>query len=135
MLNTNQSLQEMKIIINDRRKIFAVQKEFSQIFPYLKLEFYAKPHQSVGASSQKIMQHPAKKIGECRTTHQSGNITITPNMMVLDLEQSFSDVYGLTVRILRKSGKTWLKTTVTGRWTLEAQNQQGEELSNPNNII
>lgn len=39
----------MKIAINDNRKIFAIQEEFNTAFPYLKLEFYSKPHKSQGA--------------------------------------------------------------------------------------
>lgn len=119
----------MRIIINDRRKIDAVQKEFSEMFPYLKLEFYAKPHQYGGAASQKLMQHQSKQIGEYRTIHNSGSITITPGMTVCDLEKYFSDVFGLKVHVLRKSGKAWLETTVTDGWTLDDQNKQGEELS------
>ena len=50
-------------------------------------------------------------------------------MTVVDLEQSFSDVFGLGVQIFRKSGKVWLETTVTDGWTLDEQNRQGEALS------
>lgn len=119
----------MKILINDHRKIFALQKEFSEMFPYLKLEFFGKPHKVGAPSSKKIMKHPSKTIGECRTIHNKGTLTITPNMIVADLEQNFSDVYGLSVQIFRKSGKAWLETTATDGWALEKQNKQGEELS------
>ena len=50
-------------------------------------------------------------------------------MSVKDLEQNFRDVYGLSVQILRKSGKVWLGTTVTDNWTLKEQNEQGQILS------
>ena len=120
---------KMKIIINDRRKIFAVQKEFSEMFPYLKIEFFGKPNKAGAASSNKLMKQAAKTLGECRTIHKSGTITITPKMTVADLEDNFNDVYGLSAIIFRKSGKIWLETTVTDKWTLEEQNIQGEELS------
>ncbi len=119
----------MKITINDQRKIFAIQEEFSQYFPYLKIEFFAKPHKPGGPSSKKIMKHPAKTLGECRTIHGSGTITITPNMTVADLEQNFQDVYGLSVQVFRKSGRAWLETTITDGWTLKEQSRQGEMLS------
>lgn len=119
----------MKIIINDHRKIFAIQKDFTKQFPYLKIEFFAKPHKIGGASSKKMMETSSKTLGECRTIHNAGIITITPQMKVADLEQNFMDVYGLSVQVFRKSGKIWLETTVTDTWTLEEQNQQGEELS------
>jgi hypothetical protein len=119
----------MKILINDRRKIHAIQEDFNQQFPYLKLEFFSKPHSIGGGSPKKIMKAPSKTLGECRTIHDSGTITITPQMTVADLEQNFKDVYGLSVQVFRKSGKVWLETTVTDSWTLEEQNRQGESLS------
>lgn len=119
----------MKITINDRRKIFAIQEEFNSVFPYLKLEFFSKPQKSGGAPAKSIMKHSSKTLGECRTIHTKGKITIIPTMTVADLEQSFSDVYGLGIQVLRKSGKAWLETTVTDGWTLEEQNRQGEALS------
>ena len=119
----------MQIVINDHRKIFAIQKEFSEVFPYLKLQFFSKPHTKGGASPKELMKHPAKPLGECRTIHNSGIITITPQMTVANLEQNFNDVYGLSVQVFRKSGNAWLETTVTDNWSLEKQNIQGEELS------
>lgn len=119
----------MNILINDHRKIFAIQKEFSKAFPYLKLEFFSKPHKVGAPSSKKIMKMPNKTIGQCRVIHNKGTLTILPSMTVADLEQAFSDVYGLSVQVFRKSGKVWLETTVTDNWTLEEQNKEGKALS------
>jgi hypothetical protein len=119
----------MKIRVNDRRKIFAIQADFNKMFPYLRIEFFVKPHEPGGASSKKIIKHPSKTLGECRTIHNSGALTITPGMTVTDLEQNFGSVYGLSVQVFRQSGKAWLETTLTEGWTLEEQNKQGEELS------
>lgn len=83
----------MEITINDQRKIFAVQKEFNEMFPYLILEFYSKPNKRGGSPSKKPMKHISKTIADCRTIHSSGNITIQPQMTVGELEQSFRDVY------------------------------------------
>ncbi len=119
----------MTITINDHRKIHAIQEEFTSVFPFLKLEFFSKPHTQGGASPKKLMKNSSHTLGECRTIHNNGNISITPQMTVNDLEQRFSDVYGLSVQVFRKSGSSWLETTVTDAWTLEEQNQQGESLS------
>lgn len=119
----------MKITINDQRKIYAIQEEFTQQFPYLKLEFFSKPHQAGGGSPKKIMESGSKTLGECRIIHNRGTLTIIPQMTVTDLESGFRDIYGLSVQVFRKSGKAWLETTVTDNWTLEEQNRQGESLS------
>jgi hypothetical protein len=119
----------MKIIINDQRKIHAIQEEFNKEFPYLKIEFFSKPHKPGGAGSPKLVKNGSKTIEDCRTIHNNGAVTITPHMTVNDLEQRFSDVYGLGIQVFRKSGKLWLETTVTDGWSLLEQNSQGEALS------
>lgn len=120
----------MKVTINDDRKISAIQETFNSAFPYLKIEFFSKPHKKGGGSAKKFMKSSSKTLGECRTVHKEGVITITPQMTVAEMEERFRDIYGLGVQVFRKSGTIWLETTVTDGWTLEDQNKQGEALSN-----
>ena len=119
----------MKITINDHRKIAAIREEFNTMFPYLNIEFFPKPHIQGGGSPKNSIVSHSKTLGQCRTIHNKGEITITPQMTVTDLEQNFADVYGLSVQVFRKSGNAWLETTVTDGWTLEKQNLEGEILS------
>ena len=119
----------MKLLINDHRKIFAIQEDFNKLFPFLKIEFFSKPPRIKAGSSGKLIKYSSKTLGECRIIHNKGKLTITPQMTVAELVQNFRDVYGLTVKIFRKSGNAFLETTVTGKWTLEEQNLHGEELS------
>ena len=118
----------MKIEITDHRKIYTVQKEFSQLFPFLKIEFYAKPNTSDGKSSSKLVRHAAKNLGSCRTIHTKGTITLSPNMTVNQLRSIFFERYGLTIKVSRMSGSEWINTDDTEQWTLEKQNRQGELL-------
>jgi|SRR6185312_11735893 len=119
----------MKIIINDRRKIHAIQEAFTEMFPYLKIEFYVKPSKPGAASPKKFMKSSSKTIGECRTVHSNGTMTILPQMRVADLEQGFSDTFGLSVQVFRKSGGNWIETSSTVNWTLADENRAGEEMS------
>ncbi|HEY1038677.1 MAG TPA: hypothetical protein VGF30_04690 [Bacteroidia bacterium] len=119
----------MKITINDKRKISAIQDKFVKIFPYLKLEFFSKAHKPGAGNPKKLLKDHSLTVGDCRSVHKDGQITIRPSMTVTDLEQRFSTLFGLGVQVFRKSGKVWLETTVTDDWTLEEQNRQGEELS------
>jgi hypothetical protein len=125
----------MEITINDHRKIFAVQNEFSEMFPSLKLEFYSKSNKGGGAPSSKLMKHISKTIAECRTIHSSGHIKIQPQMTVGELEQGFRDVYGLSVQVFRKSGNSWLEDSENSNLTLEKQNEEGSEFSKPETIV
>ena len=124
----------MKILINDRRKIFGIKEEFNAVYPFLKLEFFSKPQTKDGPPSSKIVKFSNKTLGECRTEHNTGEITIDKEMTVSELEQRFGDVYGLGVRILRKSGNVWIETIKTKNWTLEAQNSEGGILFQKNTV-
>lgn len=119
----------MKITINDNRKIADIQDEFNKNFPYLKLAFFSQTHEPKAGTSKALMQHVNKTLGECRTKHNNGTIEIVPGMSVTQLEQHFSNIFGLGVQVFRQSGRVWLETTITDSWTLEEQNKQGEALS------
>jgi hypothetical protein len=119
----------MKIRIEDNRKISEIQKKFNSQFPYLKLEFFSRPHKN-GAPSARVWMKPSDmNIGDCRVTRSDGDLEISPKMTVSDLEQRFKKIFGLNVQVFRKSGRVWLETSVTDSWTLEEQNSQGQTLS------
>lgn len=118
----------MKVIVDESWKIFALQEEFSVLFPYLRIEFFSSKGGRKAGKKDLIM--PSRKtLAECRTIHNNTAMAITPDMTVYDLEKNFCDVYGLEIQVLRKSGRIWLKTTLTDGWTLDEQNRQGEALS------
>jgi hypothetical protein len=121
----------MKLIINDSRKIFAIQEEFQKMFPYLKLEFFAKPSHVGGVPSKKEIKHSSKTLGECRAVHTSGLLTVTPQTLVGELEQNFRDNFDLAVQVFRKSGSAWIETSSTDDWTLEHENNTGAEMAKP----
>jgi hypothetical protein len=119
----------MKIRIKDDRKIDDIQEKFNEHFPYLKLEFFSKPHKNGSPSPKSLMKRGDSTIGECRTVKKTGDMIILPQMTVTQLEQNFKDIYGLNVQVFRRSGNVWLETSVTDSWTLEEQNSQGQTLS------
>ena len=119
----------MKIHISNKKKIAALQEEFNHLFPFLRLEFFSKPHYSYEGNSRKYLISDSKTIGDCSKAHQRSTISITPGMKVEELEKIFQDIFGLFVQVFRQSGKVWLETTMTDDWTLAEQNKQGEELS------
>jgi hypothetical protein len=117
----------MQININDRKNLFAIQEEFNNLFPYLKIEFFSKITTAAGNSPGKFEIN--RTVGQSRTIQSNAEIEITPSMTVHDLEMLFRENYGIRIQVLRKSGKAWLETTVTDGWTLQEQNKQGEALS------
>ena len=116
----------MKISINDHRKIFAVQEEFNHLFPHLRLAFLSKPSKAGGTASTKIMKERSKTLGDCRVVHTKGDLTLSPSMTIADLQQSFSDNFGLSARVYLKSGNDWVETSSNGKLSMEDQDKKQE---------
>ena len=108
--------------LNDHRKIFAVQEEFAKLFPNLKIEFFAKPSSAGGASSHDLVKQASKTLGECRTIHTKGLLTLDSVMTIADLKQSLQDNFGLSIRVFRKEDGKWVETTQEGKYSLDDQN-------------
>lgn len=119
----------MILHIHDQKQIAEVQKEFSMLFPYLKLEFFKKPHSKGEATNKNYLIRPETKLADCRNKPDSGFIEISGEMTVNELEQAFEKQFGLSVQVFRNSGKIWLETTVTDGWTLQKQNEEGKSLA------
>lgn len=119
----------MNILISDNRNLQQLQQQFSENFPYLKLEFFTRQNRTGQGPARKLIKTQGQTIGQCRTINNKRQVSISATMTVAELEQQFRENYGLNVQVLRKSGKVWLETTVTNGWTLDQQNKQGESLS------
>lgn len=115
------------MIITDKKRLVDIQREFQAKFPYLKLEFYTQPHATGVGSSNKVLLPALSKIGDVRTKHNTGDISINGHLKVKSLEQLFHDQYGLNVQVFRRSGEIWLQTTSTDEWTLTEQNNKGSQ--------
>ncbi len=120
----------MKTIkITDNKKISFVQEEFNKLFPFLKLEFFIHKHNPRQGSYKKDMLNTDLTLKQCRKNHKEGDIILKENMRVEELEKLFQDAFGLSAQVFRKSGRSWIETTVTDDWTLKQQNDEGKELS------
>lgn len=118
----------MHLHIAPNRLISDLQKDFNKEFPFLKLEFFRNRVQSPAFTFQQMLPHN-KRIAEGQDTIADGDIEITPDMKVKDLEKIFRDQFSLAVQVFRRSGNLWLETTMTDDWTLAQQNEHGRELS------
>ena len=114
----------MKIVINSNRKIFAIQDEFSEMFPGLIIAFYAKPSHPGAAPSTKLIRHSGKTLQDCRINSNDGIIEILPSMNISDLKENFRDVYGLSVEIFQKGGNGSNEDPVSDNLTFEEINKQ-----------
>jgi hypothetical protein len=118
----------MKIVVSGEKSIAAIQQEFQEEFPFLRVDFFQPGREPL--QSKEKNRIPANKTFEAfKTNSHSEHILITPSMTVAELEEKFKVHYGLSMQIFRKSGKVWLETTLTDTWTLQEQNEQGKALS------
>lgn len=117
----------MLINITNNKTIEELQAEFNNEFPYLKIQFFKHSHKMFKGSDKKELIPVSTAISALK--HHNGAIEISENMTVSDLETMFKQQLGLNVQVFRKSGKSWLETTVTDNWTLRKQNDEGKELS------
>lgn len=119
----------MQIHISDTTTIRAIQTEFNSKYPYLKLEFFSRPHTTGKGSEKRYMKTDDAILQDFRRVTSEGDLSLHDQMTVAELETLFRDHYGLYVQVFRRSGKLWLETTATDNWTLHTQNEQGRELS------
>lgn len=117
------------IKISDDKTIGEVQAEFQEHFPFLKIEFYSGEHIEGQGTLDALKINVNKTIGEVRSKHTSGELSIHGNQKVATLESNFHDMFGLNVQVFRRSANLWLQTTVTDEWTLSQQNETAKEFS------
>ena len=119
----------MHIEINDKTSLREVQEIFSTFYPYLKLEFYDKPHKKYEASELKNHIDPDVHLGDLEKTPVSGVLEILPLTRVAHLENEFQRRFGLSVQVLRKEKTGWEQTTGADDFSLKDLNELGRSSS------
>lgn len=117
------------IEIDDSKKISEVRKLFNGEYPFLRLQFFDEFSRSNNGSEDGNDKIEQDNLSEYRSNQAVEPLMIVPTMTGRELAELFKTFYGLSVQVFRKSGTSWLGTTLTDHWTLEKQNQQGEYLS------
>lgn len=123
----------MTLTIAGEKSLQEVQQEFNSAYPYLKLEFFPAQHKKPYPTASRL--HHALKIDDARKLRNSGQVTLSDDLRVGDLEKFLGEIYGLNSQVFRKSGNVWLETTMTDAWTLKQQNDHGRELSNNSYLL
>lgn len=119
----------MNMNINKNRTIADIQTEFTKVFPFLKIEFFTRPHEAGGASWSKYMIfNRTKTLGEIGKLKSDDNLfEVTPSMSVNDFEQGLQSQFGLSTQVFRKSMGSWIATTESDTWSLAVQNEKGQQ--------
>ncbi|MBY5958998.1 hypothetical protein KUV50_12675 [Membranicola marinus] len=118
----------MKIKIGPESTIKDVQTAFSEVYPYLRVDFYKTHHKTQELFEDKDMIAPTKLFGLVSKSITPKTIDISPNRKVSDLEKTIYKKLGIAMQVSRRSGDLWLQTSKTDDWTLAKQNQSGQAM-------
>lgn len=119
----------MLIEVRKNKTIADLQYEFSQFYPFLRLDFFKPTNGRMGSDlKQKLTK---TTLLNAAGNQNEGELEISDSMRVGQLEKTFQNSFGMAVQVSRKSGTIWLETTMTDNWTLLQQNEHGRELSSP----
>jgi hypothetical protein len=119
----------MTIQVTTDRLIEDIQKDFSYVFPYLKIEFFRKGTRYKQNKQRTISLPVHQTIGSVFKNNRRGTILVTSSMTVRELEKNCDEQFGITVQLYRRSGTLWLETSMTDNWTMQQQNDRGSEIS------
>jgi hypothetical protein len=122
-----QNLDIMKIAIHKDTPIEEIKKAFSATWPHLKLVFFTKPHEVHHGTGAKFMiDDDTQTVGQIVPTFAAdGELLVAAGTTVWQLEQQLEKEFGLHVHVFRRSGETWLQSTVSDDLTLAQQEARG----------
>ena len=118
----------MKLQIKPGTKFSDLQSKFSEMHPFLKVEFYKEKY-SENEVSTKDRMDADKVISEQSKSFKPESLDIDKARTVAEVEKEFYDKYGISMQVSRKSGSMWIETSKTDDRTLEAQNDLGKTMS------
>ena len=122
-------MKRMTLKISKQRPVGALLQDFSDGYPFLRLDVYRALQGRLGSS---VKQKLSKSMILGRAgVRKEGEFDVFDSMTVRQLEQDLYSRFGLAVRVSRLSGKTWLEASISDSWTLKQQNDHGQELSGP----
>jgi hypothetical protein len=113
----------MDLLVDYQMKVKDLVRKFNEIYPYLRLEIFAKGEEISNAAHDCSLSEITKK-------KLPVNFKLSPELKVSEVEELFWKSMGLQVSVLRKSGTTWLEASYSNYWSLDRQNTLGREMGN-----
>lgn len=110
--------------INKSMSVAEVNEQFRKLYPNLKLLFFESAHDQFKGSHLIEVLGDQVSIEMINSLFIDGEIELSGDMSVADLEGIFEDRFGLHVQVFRKSGDAWLETTASDHWSLGKQEKQ-----------
>jgi hypothetical protein len=115
----------MKSHIN-RQFVREVEKAFSALYPYLKMEMPKTGPRWMSVEEDGIDAEKWQRQAQDILVNELG---IKDELTVGEFETRLNQLFGIPIVILRRSGNFYIATTMTRTWTLKEQNDHGRELT------
>jgi hypothetical protein len=100
-----------------------VQREFSRLYPYLRLEFLFRPDSAWTGSYPDCGQ----RLQAIELLKQ--DIGLSDDMTVIELENALQEWFGVKITVLRKEGALWMSTHKNEDWTMKQHNVHGHDIA------
>jgi len=109
-----------------------VQEELTRRYPYLKIETPAVQIPGLRRTTDGPV-FPEKASGDKAISEATGDwpdqdLGLSDAMTVQELEEAMTALFGVSAQVFRRSGKFWIETRMTRKWTLKQQNDHGRAL-------
>lgn len=115
------------LYITSDKPVRDMQREFTEAFPFLKLEFFVPG----SAADRNITTELFLPVGREQGDHdkaESKKIVLTPLLTTKDLTEKCEEMFGVTVKVYRRFSNLWLETSITENFTLQQQNDHVSEI-------
>lgn len=118
-----EKINVMHIHIYDQTTIKEMQDIFSAYYPFLRLQFYKKPHKHFEISPGKERLSEDAIISDVMHAHTDGILEIMPDQRIDAVEDEFLKRFGLSVQILKKEKGEWVQTAGLDSYSLKEVNE------------
>jgi hypothetical protein len=119
----------MELHMKEESKVMDIQKEFSQAYPFLKMDFFKSVKDRLRWTAGMVKLLPEESLNNYFRTDAIRLVNIQFDKTVMQVKNEIEDLLFLKVVVLRKSGNVWIETSLTTGWTLEQQNREGSFLN------
>lgn len=109
--------------IDERKSVSDFQKEFTALFPFLKIEFFKN---QITHATRKDHKAGSLLAPNVLLSKNNTSIDLSPSTTVAQLKHTLQEKTEVTCLVYRKSGSMWIETSLTEDWSLERQNHEAE---------
>lgn len=98
---------------------FQVRERFRDRYPMLDLHFYRSAHKPFRGNLETEELRADLPLTTLSPNIKDGTVNIDGEVTAISLEQALEEDFGLHVQLVRRSGRQWMQTSLTDKWTLQ----------------